>query len=223
MRKGEIAALVIIALSFIIGIYFYNQFPDRIASHWNAQGQVDGYMSKFWGLFLMPIISVAMFGLFILIPRIDPLKKNIQQFRKYFDRFIVLIFLFLLYLYILTILWNLSFRFNMVLVMVPAFSALFYYAGVLTEKAKRNWFIGIKTPWTLSNEIVWKKTHKLGGKLFKICAIISLLGFLFQQIAIWLLVVPALLLSVFVFVYSYIEFHKIENKGGKKNARKRKR
>ncbi|OFV67980.1 MAG: membrane protein containing DUF1648 [Candidatus Syntrophoarchaeum caldarius] len=61
MRKSEIIVLGIILFSFIVGIYFYPQMPEQMASHWNAQGQMDGYMSKFWGLFLMPLISVALF------------------------------------------------------------------------------------------------------------------------------------------------------------------
>jgi uncharacterized membrane protein len=85
MRKSEIIIFGIILLSFAIGIYYYPQMPEKLASHWNAQGQVNGYMSKFWGLFLMPIISMGMLLLFILIPRIDPLKSNIQEFRKYYD------------------------------------------------------------------------------------------------------------------------------------------
>ena len=78
MRKSEIIIFGIIIITFAIGIYYYPQMPEKLASHWNAQGQVDGYTSKLWGLFLMPIISVGMLLLFILIPRIDPLKSNIQ-------------------------------------------------------------------------------------------------------------------------------------------------
>jgi uncharacterized membrane protein len=71
MRKSEIIILGIILISFIVGIYFYPQMPEKMASHWNTQGQINGYMSKFWGLFLMPLISVGLFLLFIAIPKID--------------------------------------------------------------------------------------------------------------------------------------------------------
>jgi len=223
MRKSELIALGIIILSFLIGMYFYDKFPDKVASHWNSQGQVDGYMSKFWGLFLMPIISVGMLILFIIIPKIDPLKKNIQQFRKYFDNFIILIFIFLFYIYILTIVWNLGIRFDMVLVLVPAFGLILYYSGVLMQNAKRNWFIGIRTPWTLSSDEVWNKTHKLGARLFKICGIITLFGLVFQEIAIWLLLAPIILVTIYIYVYSYFEYRKNVKKEEIKNARKEKR
>ena len=60
MRKTNIVILLIIVLSFAVAVYFYPLMPERIASHWNASGEVNGYLSKFWGLFLMPIVMAAM-------------------------------------------------------------------------------------------------------------------------------------------------------------------
>ncbi len=208
MRKSEIIIFGIIIISFAIGIYYYPQLPEKLASHWNAEGQVNGYMSKFWGLFLMPIISVGMLLLFILIPRIDPLKSNIQQFRKYYDGFIVLIMVFLFYLYILTILWNSGYKFNIITFLSPALAILFYYTGILIENAKRNWFIGIRTPWTLSSDKVWDKTHKIGGKLYKISGILTLLAVFFESYAMLIIVVPVIIVSIYTVVYSYFEYHK---------------
>lgn len=86
--------LGMILFSFIVSIYFYPQMPEKMASHWNVQGEVDGYMSKFWGLFLMPFVLIGIGLLFVAIPRIDPLKANIEKLRKYCDGFIIC-FLFL--------------------------------------------------------------------------------------------------------------------------------
>ncbi len=208
MRKSETVALGIIIISLIIGIYFYPQMPEQIASHWNAQGQADGYMAKFWALFLMPLISFGLFLLFIVIPKIDPLKHNIEQFRKYYDGFVVLILAFLFYIYLLTISWGIGIRFNMTQLLVPFFCILFYYCGILIENAKRNWFIGIRTPWTMSNDEVWKKTHKLGGKLLKVCGIIALLGIIFERFALCFVLIPVILASIYAIVYSYFEYKK---------------
>ncbi len=208
MRKSELIIVGIILLSFAVGIYYYPQMPEKVASHWNAHGQVNGYMSKFWGLFLMPIISVGLLLLFILIPRIDPLKSNIQLFRKYYDGFVVLIIVFLFYLYLLTIFYNSGYTFNMITFLSPAFAILFYYTGILIENAKRNWFIGIRTPWTLSSDKVWDKTHKIGGKLFKIAGILALLAIFFERYAILIIVVPVIIVSIYTVVYSYFEYQK---------------
>lgn len=210
MRKSYWIVCGIILLSFAIGIYYYNQMPDKIASHWNFKGDVDSYMSKFWGLFLMPIILLVLFLLFLLIPKIDPLKANIAKFRRYFDGFVIMIFLFLLYIYLLTTFWNIGIRFNMALWITPAFAVLSYYCGILVENAKRNWFIGIRTPWTLSSEKVWDKTHKLGGILFKFAAVISLFGLFFPRYTFFLVIVPMLFVAFYTIVYSYFQYKKIK-------------
>jgi uncharacterized membrane protein len=208
MRKSEIIIVGIILLSFAVGIYYYAQMPEKLASHWNDQGQVDGYMSKFWGLFLIPIISMGMLLLFILIPRIDPLKSNIQQFRKYYDGFVVLIMVFLFYLYLLTIFWNSGYTFNMITFLSPALAILFYFTGILIENAKRNWFIGIRTPWTMSSDKVWDKTHKIGGKWFKIAGLLTLIAVFFDSYAIFVIVVPVIIVSIYTVIYSYFEYQK---------------
>jgi len=208
MKRSKVIILGIIILSFAVGIYFYPQMPEEMASHWNTQGKVDGYMSRFWGLFLMPIISIGLLFLFILIPKIDPLKENIERFRKYFDGFIVLMIAFLFYIYLLTVFWNIGIRFNMGQLMIPALGILFYYCGILVENAKRNWFIGIRTPWTLSSEAVWDRTHKIGGKLFKLAGVVAFLGIAFPRRAIFFVIIPVISVAVYTLIYSYFEYQR---------------
>jgi uncharacterized membrane protein len=210
MRVTLYSIIAIILASFIIGIIMYSSMPEKMASHWNAQGKVDGYISRFWGVFLMPFLSVGIFGLFLVIPFIDPKKKNIEQFRAYFDGFILLTMLFLLYLYVLTLLWNKGTTFNMVQAILPAFAILFFYCGVLLTHAQQNWSIGIRTPWTLSSAFVWDKTHKLGGLLFKIVAVIALGGIFFSRYAIFFILIPVILAAITLFLYSYLVFRKKE-------------
>ncbi len=208
VRVEMVIVTIILLLSFAIAGYFYPQMPERMASHWNASGDVDGYMSKFWGLFLMPFISLGLSALLIMIPKIDPLKANIEKFKRYYYGFVSLLLIFLLYIYLLTILWNLGLRFNMVQLLAPALGVLFYFCGVLIGKAKRNWFIGIRTPWTLSNEKVWDKTHLIGGRLFKAAGLVALLGVFFPSYAILFVLIPVILVSLFTIVYSYFAYQK---------------
>lgn len=208
MRKSEIIILGIIVVSSVIGMYFYPRMPGAIASHWSIRGEVDGYMSKFWGLFLMPLISLCLLLLFVLIPKIDPLRANVEKFRNYYDGFIVLMIVFLFYVYLLTIFWNVGLRFNMIQLLAPAFGILFYYCGILIENAKRNWFIGIRTPWTLSSDKVWERTHKIGGRLFKITGVVGLLGVLFHDYAMLFILMPVLLITAYTVLYSYFEYQK---------------
>ena len=208
LRKSELIVLLIILLSVLVSLYFSPKLPPQIASHWNYKGEVDGYMSKFWGLFLMPIVLFVLFLMFLIIPKLDPLKANVEKFRKYFDGFIIIISLFMLAIQLLIILWSLGIKIKPNIMFPIGFAILFYYLGIMLIHSKRNWFIGLKTPWTLSSDIVWDKTHKLGGKLLKICGVISLVGILFQTYAIIFVLVPIIISVIYLTIYSYTEYKK---------------
>lgn len=210
MKTKNIQILIscFVLASFMLGAYLYPIMPERLASHWDASGSVNGYMSKLWGLFLMPVISTVLFLAFLVIPRIDPLKENIAKFRAYYDLFILQLFGFLFYIYPLTIFWNLGYRFNIIQLMAPAIGLLIFYAGVMMENAKQNWFIGVRTPWTLSSERVWNKTNRLAGKLFKAAGILAMLGAAFPKQAILLILVPVILAGIYPLIYSCQEYRR---------------
>ena len=212
MKKTNIAIILIIILSFVVGIYaLQNIQADRIATHWNANGEVNGYMSKFWGVILFPLITIGIYLLFLLIPKIDPLKQNIQKFRKHYDLFILIMIIFLSYTYVLTILTNLGHSFNMTTMIMPAIGLLFIFIGIIMNKLKMNWFIGIRTPWTLSNNTVWQKTHKLGSTLFKTLGAIMILAiFAPPKYLVWIILIPTLIIVIWLFAYSYFEFKRIK-------------
>jgi uncharacterized membrane protein len=202
-------SLLLILTSFVLALCFAPYMPELMASHWNAYGQVDDYTTRYFGLFFIPSLSLVLYLVFLLLPKIDPYKKNFSQFEKYYDQFLLVISGFFLYIYLTTIVWNFGISFNIMQVLAPAFAILFYFTGVLMSHAHRNWFVGIRTPWTMSSEVVWKKTHVLGSKLFKLSAIMNLLIFVLPQYAILLLLVPILASSVFIFAYSYWEYRKL--------------
>jgi uncharacterized membrane protein len=208
MRKSEILIVGIALLSFAIGVYYYPQMPAQMASHWNARGQVDDYISRFWGSFLMPITLVGLVLLFMAIPRIDPLRENIAKFRKYYDGFVILFMMFMVFVYLQTILWSIGIRISPNVFVPVGAGLLFVGAGILCENTRRNWFIGIRTPWTLSSDQVWEETHRMGGRLFKIAGVISMVGIFFQGYAVFFVLVPALLVAVYTVVYSYAEYRR---------------
>jgi len=208
MRKVTAAITGLVFLSFILSIYFYQQVPEQMATHWNSQGEVDGYMSKLWGLFFMPLVITGLVIMFLAIPKIDPRKENIAKFRKYYDGFIVILVLFMVAVHLQTVLWNIGIRINPNAMLPLGIGLLFYYMGILTENAERNWFIGIRTPWTLSSEKVWKRTNRLGGKLFRIAGIAAVFGAFFPEFAIYFILVPVIAVAGFSVIYSYTEYQK---------------
>lgn len=208
MRKITIAIIVLIALSFLASLYFYGQMPDRMATHWGADGEVNGSMGR-WSIFMMPILSLVLFLLLQFIITLDPLKKNIDEFQKEYDIFILILVVFLTYIGALEIIWNLNITFNMNAAIIPAFAVLLYYCGILLDKSKRNWFIGVRTPWTLSNDTVWNKTNKLSAKIFKVFAGVSLIMVAIPQYFGYfiLLLIPVF---IWIFFYSYWIYKKVK-------------
>lgn len=209
-------SLIFIAVLIVLGVAIsaaaYPRLPEVVASHWDANDQVNGYMSRFWGVALMPLITLLMALLFITIPAIDPLKDNIVKFRPAFNTFIVLIVAFMLYIHILTLGYNLGYAIRISLAMIPGLGLLFVFAGVMMSQARRNYFIGIRTPWTLANDTVWDETHKLGGKLFIAAGILSLLCVFLGEYGFWLMMILILGAALIPVVYSYILFTRLEKK-----------
>ncbi len=206
-------SVILIIAGTLAGLLLWNQLPDQVASHWGANDQVNGYMPRLWGVLLMPIITIFMLALFLAIPSMDPLKANIEQFRADFNVFITLIIAFMLYIHALTLVWNIGYtNFRMSAAMLPALGLLFIFMGQLITKAKRNYFIGIRTPWTLSSDTVWDKTHQLGGKLFIAAGAISLFGAFFPDAAIFFIMIPVLFVTLFTVLYSYF-LYLAEQKG----------
>ena len=198
-----LVSLVILA-SITAAVLVYDQLPDPMASHWNAKDEVDGYTSKFWGTFLLPIVTAGLLALLLVIPHIDPLKENIAEFRGIFNAFILVMALFMTYVWALTIVWNLkpeTFKFGSAL--LPAMGLLFIFLGYMIRNAKQNWFVGIRTPWTLSSDRVWKETHRIGGSLYMISGAITIFGIFFGVQAVWFVLVPILGTTIFLYIYSY--------------------
>ncbi len=200
---------LLILIAVVAGCALYPMLPERVASHWNAAGQADGSMSKFWGVFLFPLLMAGMLGIYLIIPAIDPMKANIESFRRPYNLFWIGLFLFLLYMFGATLTWNLGYRFNFSVAMVPALAALWFGIGMFLGTLKRNWFIGIRTPWTLSSDAVWESTHRVAGKVFMAGAPLMLLGLAFPRLMLWFVFTPIVGAVVFALVYSYVQHRKV--------------
>ncbi|MBI4019476.1 MAG: SdpI family protein [Candidatus Aenigmarchaeota archaeon] len=208
MRKVRIAILIVFLSTLAASLYFYAQLPEMMPSHWNAEGDVDSYMPKAWGAFLVPFLIAAIACLLLFIPETDPMKQNVDRFRNYYDGFVILLAVFMAGVHFQLILWALGVEISPNNTFPIGIGIMFFYIGILLEKSRRNWFIGIRTPWTMSSDRVWEKTHKLGGILFKIAGLVSLTGVFFPAYSVLLILISAILAAVFCVIYSYFEYQK---------------
>ncbi len=200
--------IILIIVSILASLISYPYLPDSMPSHWNINNEVDAYSSKLLPAIMFPSLLVFFYLLAIYLPKLDPLEKNINKFKKEFHTFILIIIIFFTAIQAFVILTGLGYALNISYIMIPALSVLFYYVSILLEKSKRNWFIGIRTPWTLSSDKVWEKTHKIGARLFKLISIVNLLGIWFTSKAIIVTVSLALFSVVYLTIYSYLEYIK---------------
>ena len=213
MRRAVVASVVLVVLQFAVGFYLYPRMPERMAIHWGLTGEADGYGSRFLGLFLIPLISVVFLPLLLVLPRLDPL-RGIERFRGGYDWFVFGFMAYMAYVYGLSLAWNLGWRFSFMRMLAPAMGGLFVGIGVLMRDVRQNWFVGIRTPWTLSSEEVWDRTHEVGSRLFIVSGALAALGALAEGwIALALILVPVMFSGIYLIYYSYSEYHRLAVRG----------
>jgi uncharacterized membrane protein len=207
-RRAHLMVASLVLASLISGILLRERMPDTMASHWGLRGEANGSMSRDLALFMLPAMTAFFSALMFVIPRFDPLRSNVEKFMGHYALFIVSFAAFLTYLHALTLAWNLGLGFDMMRWLAPAFSLFMWQVAALMRHTERNWFIGIRTPWTISSDAVWKRTHEMGSRLFRISSLICLLGVLVPGSFIILLLASILPSTFYVVLYSYIEYRK---------------
>lgn len=198
--------LLMVAVAVAVAALAYPAMPERIVTHWNEMGEPNGVSSRALGLGFGPIAVAVVFVIYLLIPIFDPKARNIAKFQEYFDRFMIALELFLFYVYAISVLWNLGIDVPIGPFVIAAIGCLFYAIGALLAHAEPNWTVGIRTPWTLSSEKVWKKTHQLGSVLFKVTALIALAGFFFPEYAYPALFAAVIVSALVLVIYSFVIF-----------------
>ncbi len=206
MRKIQYIAIIVALLSIILTNLFYPTLPEKLASHWNSEGIVDGYLPKGLGSFLLPAFALFIVLLCIFLQKKD--KLTTEKNNVYLDSTILILSLFFMYVQLLILFWNAVQPFNMIYYLLPGIIILLYFCGHVMEHVSRNEIAGYRLPWTLKSEKIWKKTNVLGGKLFKLVSIISIFSFFIKEGLIFLFVIPIVLSVIGTIIYSYIIYKK---------------
>lgn len=164
--KTEIFSVCVLLLTVIASFYFYNNFPESVPVHWNFAGVADRWSGSMMAAFIIPGVMIFMYVMFLFLPLLDPKKDRYVEFAKTYLMFRNLILAFMAFIYLISSLNGLGYNFPIEIYVPGAVGVLFVVMGKYLPSVKSNWFVGIRTPWTLSSEEVWNKTHKFGGKIF---------------------------------------------------------
>ena len=205
--------LLVIGLVIIAVAYFYQVLPDQVVTHWNVSGEPDGWGSKNFATFFVPALLIGMYLLFQWLPKLDPRKSNYAKFSNVYKIFQFVIILFLSFIYFITTLYNIGWAIEIDVTISIVIGLMMIIFGFNMKHIKSNLFIGIRTPWTLSNESVWKKTHEFAEKVFILGGLLFIIiSFLPVSWFVWILILIILLL-LSPMVYSYFIFRQIKEKG----------
>jgi uncharacterized membrane protein len=183
----------------------WSSAPERFPVHWNLAGEVDRYGGKVEGLLLLPVITFALYLLLIYLPRIDPGRANYPRFAGAYGVIRFGLTAFLTAVYAVSQLVAYGHAVDVTVVMLVLGGLLLILIGANLGQVQPNWFVGIRTPWTLSSERSWTKTHRLGGRLFVLMGFALVVAGLVH--AFWAFILAAIILvgSLFwMILYSYL-------------------
>lgn len=208
-KVADILSLFFIVLLLALVSYLYPSLPDNLPTHWNAAGEVDGYTAKPWGAFIMPIIATVIFLVMKLIPVISPRGFRTDEFRPIVNIFQVTLVGFMAAIGVLTLLPAIGVNTPVDRLVFAAAGLLLIILGNFMGKVRKNFFLGIRTPWTLASDEVWSRTHRLGGRMLMLGGVFMLVG-PFVRIPPDVTIIIIVGLSLLPVIYSYFLYRQLE-------------
>ncbi|HEX9797019.1 MAG TPA: SdpI family protein [Anaerolineales bacterium] len=205
-----IAAIVLVSLGTL---FLYGQLPDPMPIHWNLVGQPDNFAAKTYGAFLLPATAVGIYLLLLVIPHLDPRRASYERFEGTYRILRTGIVLFMVFIQLVT-LYSVLLGGNMLNsnLVILAVGLLFVLLGNYMPRVRSNWFVGIRTPWTLSNEHVWRKTHQLGGRLFVLTGLLLMASVVLPPSFSMAVILSSIVVcAVIPMGYSYWLYRRVRN------------
>ena len=201
--------LTVLTIAFTAAVY--PSLPERIPIHWNAAGEINGWGSKPWA-FLTPAIMIGMLGLLRVLPWLSPKQFEIDSFRSTYAFIVMLISVLFAYIHLLTLLPPLGYSVRVDKAMMGGMMLFFILLGNVLGKVQRNFFVGVRTPWTLASDWVWIETHRLAARLFVATGVLGLASIL-AGLPFYM---PLIVIGVAVFVivgFSLVRYKQLEHRG----------
>ncbi len=208
-ERTNLLCLIFIAITIAVAAYLYPTLPEQIPTHWNIDGEVDGYTPKPWGVLILPLAAVFIFVVMKLIPVISPQGFRTDQFRGVVNIFTVTMVGFMSAVALLVLLAASGRDVHMNEMIFAGVGMLFIVLGNYLGKVRKNFFIGIRTPWTLASDEVWSRTHRLGGWIFVLIGLFMILN-AFVRFPVGWLIASIVVVALVPIVYSFVLYRKVE-------------
>jgi len=209
LHRRDAVGIAIVALTVAVSLLTYDDLPAQLATNFDASGDPGETMAKPLALALPTVLAAFVVVVFRVLPAIDPLGDNIAAFQDYYDLIAVVVVGVVGYVHLLIVGWNLGYDVSVAQAVVPVLAVTYYVAGVVVEHAEQNWFVGIRTPWTLSSEEVWNETHERTAVLFKLAGLVALFALPFPQYLLPIAVAPIVVVTVVATAYSFVVYRRV--------------
>lgn len=212
MKKNitEIIILIMLTLPFIAAFIFWDKLPNRMAIHFNFNGEADGFGNKPLGLLMLPVINVLIWLLLKFLPKLIMSQTQFDLFSKRYNIIRLLVHSFITALYLVILMYTLQYKTNVLLFIAYGISILLLVTGNYLNNIKPNNFIGIRTPWTMKNTEVWRKTHYVTSRLWVAASLVlmCIIPFVSAILLSKLLMLYFIIITIPPIIYSYIIFKK---------------
>jgi immunity protein, SdpI family len=214
-RPYWITAILLTLSAWALSAWLYPGLPQRVPTHWNIEGKVDGWGDKSWATFLMPGAMVLMLVLFAFLPALSPRHFEVDSFRSTYLYIMVLVTALFGYMngVILLATWQ-EVRggekfMDIGRVLIGGMFLFFALLGNVMGKVRKNFYIGIRVPWTLASDRVWNDTHRLAAWLMVAGGIIGFVLVLAGLNLVWAFGVMIVTFLIPV-VYSFVHYKALE-------------
>ena len=200
---------VVIGGMLLFTAILYSSLPEQVPTHWNVRGEVDGWSSRRWGALMAPLFALALWLALPVLRRLDPRRRNYDRFDPTFWLIVNVIVLFLGVMHVVSLGSALGWRFDVSRVVLGAVGVMFIGLGNYLPRLRSNWWMGIRTPWTLESEAVWRATHRVAGYTFVAGGVIALVALLLPGTWGFGVATGAMTLAALVpVVYSYVSYRR---------------
>lgn len=208
-----VPGLAALAAALAFGLWALERLPAEVVTHWGLSGEPDGWSSRGAAVLMLPALGVALAVMFLVLPRIDPRRESHELHGPTWWLLANATLVFLAAVHAAAIAFNLGWPVRMDMLVGIGVGALFVVIGNLMTRMRPNWFMGIRTPWTLSSEAVWRKTHRVGGYTFIAAGAAMALAGALRSSAVGIVAIVAVGVAAIVPVaYSYFAWR--EETGG---------
>jgi uncharacterized membrane protein len=205
-------AIAITAAVWIFALVVYPRLPEEVPTHWNIRGEIDAWGHKSWAAFLTPGAMTLMLALFRVLPWLSPKHFELDTFRKTYDFIVLLVMALFAYLGVLLILPGLGVDVRIDRSLLGGVCLFFMLLGNVLGKVQRNFFVGVRTPWTLASDRVWADTHRVAAWVFVGMGLVGLVAAIAGTHP--LISITAIILGALgVVLFSLVRYKQLERRG----------